>query len=537
MKKSISILMISFWVLLSCQLVASPQITQPPAADLPSSTNTVSPLPLTTKTTPPPTEAPPVLPTIVPSSTATPPPITRMGPEEFPPGYNPLSGLKVEDPENLTYPPIMVSVSNFPPAARPQAGLDWCPSVYEGYIGDGETRFLATFYGDYPKLGGRAAASLPMDNGGFVPVSFPAQEATPGTPADDLPVLSDHPTLKAPGIGPIRSARIWYGEAAKLHQATLAFAHAWPGVLAKLPQNYITVNPLDDSDINSGFLDVTKLQTHAMNLPNRLQPTDLAGNLFDLNPPEASASGWESGSAIMPVSWREDTLSQSSWIGKPADTVWIPWSNLSQIFWRYDEESGAYHRYQDQADAKTFVQAIDRLSGRPLTFENLIILFANHTILYPNAQGKSYVYEIELLYVQKFPAILFRDGKMYNIYWTTISGEYERKTGRARPIRYIDGAGNPFPLKPGQTWVTIMPPGVRLDIKEVKPFNFESKRAVRKITVEFGDAAPAGMKTTEYQQDVFYLDEMGSRYPMRYKNKQEGSGTWMIPFAESYILP
>jgi hypothetical protein len=60
------------------------------------------------------------------------------------------------------------------------------------------------------------------------------------------------------------------------------------------------------------------------------------------------------------------------------------------------------------------------------------------------------------MYINKMPALLFRDGKMYKIYWTTANGDYEKRTGQLRPIRFIDAQGNPFPLKPGQTWIEMV---------------------------------------------------------------------------------
>jgi hypothetical protein len=62
-----------------------------------------------------------------------------------------------------------------------------------------------------------------------------------------------------------------------------------------------------------------------------------------------------------------------------------------------------------------------------------------------------------LLGVKNNPALLFRDGKMYKIYWTTLNGEFERKTGLRRPMRFVDAQGKPVALAPGQTWVEIVP--------------------------------------------------------------------------------
>jgi hypothetical protein len=50
---------------------------------------------------------------------------------------------------------------------------------------------------------------------------------------------------------------------------------------------------------------------------------------------------------------------------------------------------------------------------------------------------------------------LFRNGQVYHIYWNTVAQQYEQETQHARPIRFTDAQGNPFPLAPGHTWVHV----------------------------------------------------------------------------------
>jgi hypothetical protein len=57
----------------------------------------------------------------------------------------------VQDPSLLDLPAVLVSISNMPVTARPQAGPGFAPWVYELYIGEGATRFMNVFYGDYPR--------------------------------------------------------------------------------------------------------------------------------------------------------------------------------------------------------------------------------------------------------------------------------------------------------------------------------------------------------------------------------------------------
>jgi hypothetical protein len=172
------------------------------------------------------------------------------------------------------------------------------------------------------------------------------------------------------------------------------------------------------------MIKATQLEAVARANRLRLPPNALNGLLFDPQPPAG---------------------------GKDGQSAWLAYNMFDQVFWRYNTASGKYNRFQDNADAKTFIEATDRLNGAPLGMSNVIYLFAQHVVYAPT------VIDINLLYITKMPALIFRDGKMYEAFWTTASGNYERQTGLMRPIRFMDAQGNPFPLKPGQTWVQIVP--------------------------------------------------------------------------------
>lgn len=70
---------------------------------------------------------------------------------DFPEGVSPLTGLPVSDPTLLTYRPVFLSISIFPPSVRPPTGLAVSPIIYQLYIGDGDTRLMAGFYGEFPQ--------------------------------------------------------------------------------------------------------------------------------------------------------------------------------------------------------------------------------------------------------------------------------------------------------------------------------------------------------------------------------------------------
>lgn len=301
---------------------------------------------------------------------------------------NPLTGLPVEDPAALALSPALVSITNFPLSARPQAGLSFSPFVFEMYVGDGMTRFLALFYGDYPVKGDDPALALSDDR-----------------------------------IGPVRSGRLPYESLRVLYNGFLIMASASSNVKATLG-NYTNIFGSDDTDINSALIPATRLKEIAEGNSKRLNEDALNVLNFDAVAPQA---------------------------GQPAQSLWLPYSYLNQVVWRYDAASGAYLRYQDNADGVTFTQATDRLNGDPLTYENVVVLFADHTAF------KETLIDINFLYIKRMPALLFRDGQVYKIYWSTANGDYEKQTGLVRPIRLVNADGSPFALKPGQTWVEIVP--------------------------------------------------------------------------------
>lgn len=329
--------------------------------------------------------------TLTPTTTLTPtitlvPTLAPVGPDNFPAAVNPLTGLSVNNPADLLLPPALVSITLFPVSARPAAGLSFSPWVFELFIGEGSSRLLATFYGEYPA----------------------AENTLPGVDAE---------------VGPIRSGRLPYEHIRQLFNGFLVMASAYSGVAANLNE-FTNIYGSDSDNINSALIDATQLKGFAQAQRPLTSPDNLNGNIFD--------------TAVPPG-------------GAPATRLWYIYAMLNQVRWEYNPALGAYQRYQDNADGATFTLATDRLNDEPLSYENVIILYADHRYCTETA------FDVTLAYVPRFPAKLFRDGKTYDIYWTTKAGEYEVNTGRMRPFRFINADGTPFPLKPGQTWVHITP--------------------------------------------------------------------------------
>ncbi len=68
-----------------------------------------------------------------------------VGPDTYPPGVNPLTGLTVDQPDNLNRRPLIVKIDNYPPEIRPQSGLMQSDIVWEHLLSGGVTRFAAIY--------------------------------------------------------------------------------------------------------------------------------------------------------------------------------------------------------------------------------------------------------------------------------------------------------------------------------------------------------------------------------------------------------
>lgn len=488
--------------------------------------------------TPAPTEEP-VLSTEAPTTPtvpATEPPLptsqptltpSTFGPEksDFPLNYNPLTGQPVADPSLLDIPALLVSISNFPVIARPQAGLSFAPLVFEFSITEGDTRFLATFYGAFPypetpvtgrcevraglvaqtatllgnwvwldsnrngiqdpgELGiggvcvnlydssGKLIDRTTTDSNGYYAFNIEAGQdyvvefiklagmdfTTANVGNDDqdsdadpvsgktaaITVNADSlrwdaglylngavPTATAdlkneirPQVGPVRSGRLLYGYIGNFFQdSCLIYAFASKEVLAAIPKcSFVT----HEYAGGGAMLDIARMEAIARDNAKHKQNFNYASNLFDSTPPKG---------------------------GAPASQIDVFYALLNQSGWRYDPASQSYLRYTDNTEKSTAGQLhpdTDRLNGRQLKFDNVIVILANHEVISPTNL------DIHLDQGEEENAYLFRNGKMYPIKWSTHSTEYEKKSGMRQPIRFIKKDGTPAALKPGNTWVTIV---------------------------------------------------------------------------------
>lgn len=310
---------------------------------------------------PPPTVTPSSLPTASAApaltgiyATATPGyPVEGFGPNQFPPDINPLTGLST-DPGMLDRRPMIIKVSNLPREVRPQSGLSRADIVYEYYIEEGTTRFIAIFYGK-----------------------------------------------DAEQVGSIRSARFFDEHIVRMYRGFFVFGSGDTHVLERLYGTGLderlilewqAVCPaLCRPDPLTNFLMANTVAVrdyiHAQGIPDERQP--LEGMRFQMQAPDG---------------------------GQAVNQVYTWYSAVIYNRWDYDLPSGRYYRYVDventfEGQPEVYKPLRDALGDVPIAADNVVILLVPHDFYSDSPEI------VDIQFYATGAAYAFRDGQAYELEW------------------------------------------------------------------------------------------------------------------------
>jgi hypothetical protein len=278
-------------------------------------------------------------------------------PTALPPDVNPLTGLRVSQPELLERRPLGIKITIFPREARPQFGLSLADLVYEYYLEHGLTRFFAVFYGN-----------------------------------------------DAATVGPVRSARFFDEHLVRMYQSVFVFANADRKVLDRLLNttlvDYFVVERPDNcppmcrnpwvQGYNNLYTDTRDLSEYILERGVDFTRPDLTGMQFDADLPAG---------------------------GVPGSSLATTYSAYSYHLWELDPATGRYLRFQDAADnvagdAEALAPLVDNLTGLQVAADNVVVLLVPHS--YYSEQPE--IVNINLLGTG--PAYVFRDGRVFRVFWS-----------------------------------------------------------------------------------------------------------------------
>jgi hypothetical protein len=318
-----------------------------PGPTLPPSTNTSeATMPTSTFTTVPATPRP--------AATTTP---VALGPHEFPPTVNPLTGQPVSDPNTLNRRPMAIKVQLYPRGQRPVYGVSLADIVYDYYQNDGLTRLNAVFYGN-----------------------------------------------DADRVGPVRSARLFDENIIRMYKSIFAFAGAADYVLTRFynaeyadrlvteeNNNCPPMCRVDPGGYNFLFTNTRDLSFYILSKGVNNDRQDLDGMTFN---------------------------SQAPANGQPGEQLFTRYSISAYNRWDYHPASGKYLRYQDTQEddsgqGEAYAPLGDGLTNQQISADNVVVLFLPHQSA--KITGDKDALDIRLS--GSGDAIAFRDGLAYQVRW------------------------------------------------------------------------------------------------------------------------
>ena len=305
---------------------------------------------------------------------------------------NPLTGLTVADPKLLERRPMAVKITQYPRYTRPQSGLTLADVVYEYYIEDGVTRFIAVFYGN-----------------------------------------------DAEQVGPVRSGRFFDEHITRMYQAFLAFKYADPRVY-----DYLKESDLVDYLVVPGngscppfFIGDSERDTYNNIFFNTVRFKECIARRKSVENTRPSVRGGFF-SNVAPAS------------DQVAKRIFTQYSVDDYNYWEYVPERNRYQRYQEteskrNGNGASYAPLTDALTNLPVEADNVVVLFVLHRFA-NKFQEEDEVYHIDLY--ESGDAYVFRDGIMVEATW--------HRNYLDQPITLTSSLGAPIYLKPGVTFYQVI---------------------------------------------------------------------------------
>ncbi len=294
--------------------------------------------------------------------TPTPTPITPLPMAQFyltlPANYNPLTGTLPNNPALLERRPIAVKITTFPRGVRAyQSGLSRADVVYEYYIEDGLTRFIAVFYGQ-----------------------------------------------DAERAGPVRSGRYFDEHIMRMYHASLVYASADERVENHLLETELRpllflpspshCPPLCRDTSIEGYNNVF------------LNTAGVGPKLTDNSRQELRAPLF--GALLYPLAQQQ------------MNRIYSHYSIYSYNYWEYDYSRHEYLRYSDATEAlslgvnEVYQPHIDNLVMQQVSAQNVVVLVVPHN--FNNEFDRAdQVFNITL--TGSGDAYIFREGRMIKGLW------------------------------------------------------------------------------------------------------------------------
>jgi len=307
-----------------------------------------------------------------------------------------LTGVAVPGGAAPDRPALMVKVENLP-EARPQTGLEAADIVYEEPVESGVTRFVVVYQcKDTDKI-------EPIRSARFVDLDIINQFGKPAF-------------AYAGGIDPV---------IAKIKAANI-FDLFYSGPAAGAFHRDKGRRAPHDLYSSSGELYGA---AHGSGRPNPV---------FTYSPDAPAAAPAPApaapGAAAPPAAPQTGAM--------PAGMIHLPFSNFSDVVWRWDAGTSMFLRSYGTLPAKL-------ANGSQISANNVVVQMVDVTPSQYKEDPTGAKQNLVAMIATGKPAIVFRNG-------VGVKGVWNRATPD-QPTQFVDTAGKVIPLAPGTTWVELVP--------------------------------------------------------------------------------
>jgi hypothetical protein len=231
-------------------------------------------------------------------------------------------------------------------------------------------------------------------------------------------------------VGPVRSAR----------QSDLNYLPALRAILAHVGASEAVTQMVRDAAKSGAFVDIDEFQ-HA-DAFERVAGKVAPYNAYTSGSKIRDAAG-DVGRARVDVPSLQFDASVGKAAGKDATSLGIPYTGAAgKVTYSFDAASGSYHRTQG---GQTTMDADARKEVMP----DSVVVIKTEVKEIPGTADVTGAPSVDFRATGTGAVVILRDGKRFDGTWT--------RGGTSDMYRFADSAGAVIPLKPGLTWIHIVP--------------------------------------------------------------------------------
>lgn len=229
-------------------------------------------------------------------------------------------------------------------------------------------------------------------------------------------------------VGPVRSAR----------QSDLNYVPALRGILVHVGASQPVTQMVRDAAKNGSFVDIDEFQ-HADAL-ERVAGKVAPYNAYTSGSKIRQVAG-EAGRARVDVPALQFDASVGKAVGKEATSLAIPYTGAGKVTYAFDASAGAYHRTQGGQATK------DDDAKKEVMPDNVVVIKTEVKEI-PGTADVTGAPSVDFRATGTGAVVILREGKRFDGTWTR---------GTSDMYRFTDTAGAAIPLKPGLTWIHVVP--------------------------------------------------------------------------------